>query len=119
MSLLSKAQRAGIVEKLRTNKKYALSVTFMGADIRAPSYAYELADVLQEAGWEVSGLPAAVDYSPALSVMVGVDDPRSPNPCAQLLVDVLTAVGIKTRLVQASNTAPSHCCLIVGGSMEP
>lgn len=119
MSLLSKDQRAGIVEKLRGNKKYALSVTFLGEDVRAPSYVFELADVLREAGWQVSGLPSAVYYSPTLSVLVGVDDYRGPNPCARLLVDVLTSVGVETRLVGATSAAPSHCCLIVGGLMEP
>ena len=115
MSHLSKRQRTEIVDKLVKNRKYALSVTFVGEAGHASSYAHDVVEALRAGGWEVSG-PLRANYLPPVpGVIVGVDDLGTPNACARLLVDVLTAVGIKTR-VQAMTAGPVHCCLMVAGS---
>jgi hypothetical protein len=98
MPSLSKKQRAGITDRLRNNKPHAVLLTFAGKDADASNFAHDLAQVLRKGGWEVSRpFPAA--YLPMAEVLVGVDDFRSPHPSARLLVDVLTAVGIGTRVV--------------------
>jgi len=53
---LSNEQRAGIVDRLRNNKKYALSFALLDEDVDASNYARDLAEVLREGGWVVSGL---------------------------------------------------------------
>jgi len=118
MPRLSKRQHTEIVDKLIKNRKYALSVTFVGEAGYASSYVSDLAEALREGGWEVSG-PSHADYLLSMpGVMVGVDELSTPNACARLLVDVLTAVGIKTRVVRATTAEPAHCCLIIAGSGE-
>jgi hypothetical protein len=112
MPFLSGEQRAGIVDRLRKNKKYALPVMFVGEEVQGETDVHELAEVLREGGWQVSG-PAPPASQSMPSVFVGVDDLRRPNPCARLLVDVLIAVGIRTKLVQMTQAGPAHCCLVI------
>lgn len=112
MPFLSEDQREGIVNRLRKNKKYALPVTFPGEDVSIASFALDLASALREGGWEVSG-PSPADCGVLPEVLIAVDDFSSPHPSARLLLDVLTAVGIGVRLVPASDTGPSRCCLRV------
>jgi hypothetical protein len=112
---LSKGQRAAIVDRLRRNKKYSLLVTSVGAEVDTLNYARDLADALREAGWEVC-VPSPAGYLPTESVFVGVNDVSSPHPSAGLLVDVLTSVGIRARLVPVTDAGPSGCCLIVAGT---
>ena len=112
MPFLSEDQREGIVDRLRKNKKYALPVTFLGEDVSAASFALELAGAMREGGWEVSGLSPA-DCGALPEVLIAVDEFSSPHPSARLLLDVLTAVGFRTRLVRAADTGPSRCCLKV------
>jgi len=116
MPHLSKHQRTEMVNKLIKNRKYALSVTFAGEAGHIPSYAHELAEALREGGWEVAGPSRADCLPPKPGVIVWIDGFSTPNPCARLLVDVLTAVGIKTKLVQATPVGAAHCCLVVAGS---
>ena len=96
---------------LRTNRPHGVLLTFAGEDADASNFAHDLAQALREGGWDVSGpFPAA--YVPMAGVLIGVDDFSSAHPSAWLLVDVLTAVGIKTRVVQASVTGVDRCCLM-------
>jgi hypothetical protein len=103
-----------IADRLRKNRPHAVLLTFAGEDADASNFAHDLAQVLRQGGWEVSG-PSPAAYVPMTGVLVGVDDFSSPHPSARLLVDVLTAAGIRTRVVQAAVTGPDRCCLIVGG----
>lgn len=112
---LSYEQGAGIVSRLKHNKQYALLVTCDGEDSDAVSYAADLAQALREGGWEVSGPTVSPVCVPAREVFVGLDDLTSPHPSARLLLDVLTAVGIRVRVVKAKSIGPGGCCLIVGG----
>jgi hypothetical protein len=114
---LSKEQKAGIVDRLRTNRPHDVLITFAGEDADASGLAHDLAQVLREGGWEVSG-PSPAGYVPMAGVLIGVDDVSRPHPSARLLVDVLTAVGITTRVVQAAMTGLDRCCLIVGGEAK-
>src|SRR5712692_3609997 len=52
---LSYEQGAGIVSRLKKNRKYSLFVTCEGEDSDALSYANDLTQALREGGWEVSG----------------------------------------------------------------
>jgi hypothetical protein len=117
MPSLSKEQRIGIVDRLRTNRPHGVVLTFAGEDADASNFAQDLAQVLREGGWEVSG-PSPAAYAPMAGVLVGVDDFSSPHPSARLLVDVLTAVGITTKVVQASVTGPDRCCLMIGSTAK-
>jgi hypothetical protein len=117
MPFLSREQRAGIIDRLKKNKKYALPVTFVGENVQGFAYVRELAEVLRAGGWQVSDSPSAASMLMP-DVFVGVDDLGSPNACARLLVDVLTAVGVRTKLVQATHAGPAHCCLVIEESGE-
>ena len=86
-----------------------------GEDSDALSYAQKLTQALREGGWEVSGPCVSPGCVLTPEVFVGIDDLASPHPSARLLVDVLTAVGIKVKAVKATNVGPGGCCLIVGG----
>jgi hypothetical protein len=111
---LSKEQRVGIVDRLRKNRPHDVVLTFTAGDADASNFAHDLTQALHEGGWGVSG-PSPGGYVPMAGVLVGVDDFTSPHPSARLLVDVLTAVGIRTRVVQAAVTGPDRCCLLIGG----
>jgi hypothetical protein len=111
MPFLSTEQRAGIVDRLRKNKKYAMPVTFVGEDAQG-YYAHELAELLREGGWQVAEPATPASFSMP-GVFVGVDDLKRPDACARLPVDVLTAVGVRIKLVQVTHAGPAHCCLII------
>jgi hypothetical protein len=111
---LSYEQGDGIVSRLKHNKQYALLVTCDSADSNAVSYAAELTQAVREGGWEVSGPCAPAGCAAVPEVFLGIDDPASPHPSARLLLDVLTAVGIRVELTKAKNVGPGGCCLIVG-----
>ncbi len=112
---LSNEQRTSIVDRLRRNRKYSLQVTSIGKEVDAFNFACDLADALREAGWEVR-VPSTAGHFPTESVFVGVNNLSSPHPSAGLLVDVLTSVGIRAKLVPVSDAGPSGCCLIVVGT---
>lgn len=111
---LSYEQGAGIVSRLKHNRKYALLVTCESEDADALSYANDLSQALREGGWEVSGPFVSPVCVPKRAVFVGVDDLTSPHPSARLLLDVLVAVGIKVKVMKATNVGPGGCCLMVG-----
>jgi hypothetical protein len=117
MISLSKVQRAGILKRLRQNKKYWAVIFYSGTRIEDVADAQAFASVLVEAGWEVSG-PEASERVFADGLRIGVRDPRDPCPCARLLLDTLIAVGIDARTTPAgdflSSTLPISCCLLVG-----
>jgi hypothetical protein len=109
---LSNEQRVGIVNRLRNNKKYALSISFPDTDIDASNYARELAEVFGAGGCEVSGpLPAA--RSPAVGILVKVYDSSKTHPGARLLMDVLAAAGINVSGTQATDKVREYSCLVV------
>lgn len=110
---LSNEQRAGIVDRLRNNKKYALLVAFLDEDVDASNYARDLAEVLGEAGWVVSG-PFPVACGSAVGILVEVNDFSRSHPGVRLLVDVLAAAGINARVTQATSTGPNHYHLMIG-----
>lgn len=111
---LSYEQGAGIVSRLKKNRKYALLVTCESEDSDAVSYADALTQAIWEGGWEVSGPCASPGCVAAPEVVVGIDDFASPHPSARLLVDVLIAVGISVKM-ETTNGGPSGCRLIVRG----
>ena len=79
---LSNEHRAGIVDHLRNNKKYALSIAFTDGDVNAAKYARDLAAAFAKGGWVVSGaFPVACGSSVGLHVEVndlGGSQPRCP-----------------------------------------
>ena len=104
MCALSKAQRAGILERLKHNHKYAVVVSCAKAFPQRA--ALEFASVLQEAGWTVSG-PLVNEKICMEGVQIGVPDLRSPCPSAHLLLDVLVSVGMDVTFVRAAEALPS------------
>jgi len=118
MRILTKAQRAGIVERLKHNHKYAVVVSCGKAFPQKD--ALEFASVLREAGWTVSGL--YVNESSAEGLQIGVRDLRSPCPSAHLLLDVLVSVGLNARLVTTPVPLPSAffegCSLLLGAQVQ-
>jgi len=112
---LTKAQRTGILERLRHNHKYSAVVSYRGRS--SEKEAMEFASVLEEAGWTVSG-PHVNDNICAEGLEIGVRDPASPCSSAHLLLDVLVAAGLNTRLVKTATPIPSafssSCCLQFG-----
>jgi hypothetical protein len=116
MNSLRKAQRAGILKRLRQNKKYWAVIFYSGNRIEDVAYAQDFASVLEEAGWEVSG-PEASERIFADGLRIGLRDPRDPCPSARLLLDTLIAVGIGAKTAPAgdflSTSLPINCCLLV------
>lgn len=116
MGALKKLQRAGILKRLRNNRKFPVLVLYAGTHT-TEEYAQELASVLQEAGWKVSG-PERSERICVESVQIGVRDLGTPCPSARLLLDTLIAAGISTRLAPAAdlfpNAFPTGCCLLIG-----
>jgi hypothetical protein len=110
---LSNEQRAGIVDRLRNNKKYGLSVALLDEDVDASNYARDLAEVLREGGWVVSG-PFSSACGSAAGILMEVTDFNEFHPGARLLVDVLAAAGINVKVTQATNTGPNHYYLTIG-----
>ena len=104
MRVISKAQRAGILERLKHNKKYLAVVLCTGK--RVEKEALEFVSVLQEAGWTVSG-PDTDATVAAEGLQIGVRDLYSPCPSARLLLDVLVSVGLNASLVKAAWFLPS------------
>jgi len=80
------------------------------------AYAQEVASVLKEAGWRVSG-PEACERIFAEGLHIGVRDPRDPCPSARLLLDTFVAVGIGARTAPAgdflSSSSPISCCVLL------
>lgn len=117
MRVLTKAQRAGILERLKHNNKYEVLVSY--AESFSEKKALEFTSVLQEAGWIVSGPFANENVCPE-GIRIGVREPHSPCPSARLLVDTLVAVGINAIVVKAEGSlCPStfsSCCLQVASS---
>jgi len=115
MGTLSKAQRIGILERLKHNQKYSAVVAYQGK--HTEKEALEFVSVLKEAGWVVSG-PHANENICADGVEIGVREPAWPCPSAHLLLDVLVSVGLDARLVKTAEPLPSafssSCCLQVG-----
>jgi hypothetical protein len=92
---LSNEQRAGIVDRLRNNKKYALSFALLDEDVDASNHVRDLAEVLREGGWVVSGPFSSAWGSPAEILMEVTDFSEFQVPDSW--VDVLAAVGIKAK----------------------
>jgi len=119
MNSLKEAERAGIVKRLKQNKKYWVIIFYSGDRIEDVAYAQDFASVLKEAGWRVSGPEASARLFPE-GLRVGVQDPRDPCPSASLLVDILTAVGIDAKAAPAADFlspgSPINCCLLLGQS---
>ena len=117
MNSLREAQRAGILKRLRQNKKYWTIIVYSGNRIQDVAYAEDFASVLEEAGWTVSG-PEASERILAEGLRIGVRDPRGPCPCARLLLDTLIAVGIDATTATAgdflSSALPVSYCLLLG-----
>ena len=115
MRALTKAQRIGILERLKHNHKYSAVVSYQGK--HTEQEALEFASVLEEAGWIVSG-PHVNEHICAEGVEIGVRDPASPCPSAHLLLDVLVSAGLNARLVKTAEPLPtafsSSCCLQLG-----
>ena len=115
MCALTKAQRTGILERLRHNQKYSAVVSYQGKHSEKEGLAF--ASLLEEAGWIVSG-PHVNENICAKGVEIGVRDPASPCPSAHLLLDVLVSVGLNARLVKTAEPLPSasssSCCLQLG-----
>ncbi len=109
----SSEQRAGIVDGLRNNKKYAVLITIPDDDVDASNYARDLADVLGGGGWIVSG-PFAVARGPAVGILIRVHDLSRSHPGARLLIDVLAAVGINVRPRQDLGERSAYSYLMVG-----
>jgi hypothetical protein len=116
MRALTKAQRAGILERLKHNEKYWAVIAYQGKD--SEKEALEFGSVLEEAGWIVSG-PHPNENICAGGLEIGVRYPGSPCPSAHLLLDVFISVGLNARLVKTSEPLPSahsgSCCLQRGG----
>jgi hypothetical protein len=110
---LSNEQRAGIVDRLRNNKKYGLSVALLDEDVDASNYARDLAAVLREGGWVVSG-PFSSARGSAAGILMEVNESSGFHPGARLLVDVLAAAGIDAKVTQATNTRSNHYYLTIG-----
>jgi hypothetical protein len=113
---VTKAQRAGILERLQHNRKYLVVISYAGKSIEQD--AAEFAGLLQQAGWTVFG-PYANENICTPGLQIGVRDIHSPCPSAHLLVDVLVSVGMDARLVKAPETPPSAffidgCSLLLG-----
>lgn len=81
---LTKAQRAGILGRLRHNHKYAVVVSYAGTF--PEKEALKFASVLRVAGWTVLG-PFVDENTCAEGLRIGVRDPHSPCPSAHLLVE--------------------------------
>jgi hypothetical protein len=117
MSSLKSVQRAGILKRLRQNKKSWAIIFYSGNRIEDVAYAQDFASVLQEAGWRVSG-PEASERIFVQGLHIGVRDLRDPCPSARLLLDTLTAVGIGARTAPGEDFLPSgsriNCCLLLG-----
>jgi hypothetical protein len=115
MPALTKAQRAGIVERLKYNRKYSAVILYAGNSVELE--AAEFASVLQEAGWSISGV-SVNERVPAEGLRIGVHDLASPCPSARLLLDVLVSVGLDDGLVRTAeapySTLSSDCCVLVG-----
>jgi hypothetical protein len=92
MSSLQMVQRAGILNRLRQNKKHWAIIFYSGNRIKDVAYALDFASVLQDASWTVSGPGGSEKIFPE-GLRIGVRDPRAPCPCARLLLDTLIAVG--------------------------
>jgi len=79
---LSYEQGAGIVSRLKKNRKYSLFVTCEGEDSDALSYANDLTQALREGGWEVSGPCASSGRVPVpgswLALMISPALTRAP-----------------------------------------
>lgn len=117
MNSLQEAQRAGILTRLKQNKKYWAIVFYSADRLEDVASAQDFASALKEAGWRVTGPEASVGIF-AEGLHIGVKDPREPCPSASLLVDTLTAVGIDARATPAgdflSPGSPINCCLLLG-----
>ena len=109
---LSNEQRAGIVDRLRNNKKYALSFALLDEDVDASNYARDLAEVLREGGWVVLGPFSSACGS--AGILMEVNDFSRFHPGTRLLVDVLAAAGINAKVTQATDTRSNHHYLIIG-----
>jgi hypothetical protein len=116
MNSLRNVQCAGILKRLRHNKKYWAVIFYSRNRIEDMAYAQNLASVLEEAGWEVSG-PEPSERIFADGLRIGLRDPRNPCPSARLLLDTLTAVGIAARTEPVgdfpSTSFPINSCLSV------
>jgi hypothetical protein len=110
---LSNERRVGIVDRLRNNKTYALSIAFMDGDVDAANYARDLATALAQGGWVVSG-PFPVACGSAAGVHVEINDVGASHPGARLLMDVLIAVGIDAGVTQGTSIGPNHYRLVIG-----
>jgi hypothetical protein len=111
-SSLSSEQCAGIVDRLRNNKKHAVLITIPDDDVDASNYARDLAEVLGGGGWIVSG-PFAVARGHAVGILIKVHDVSRSHPDARLLMDVLAAVGINARLTQDFCESSDYSYLMV------
>ncbi|HYA25755.1 MAG TPA: hypothetical protein VEF05_16445 [Terriglobales bacterium] len=116
MLALTEALRAGILERLKYNHKYAVVVWYAGSFAEKEALAF--ASLLQEAGWTVSG-PFASENISGEGLQIGVPYLHYPCPSAHLLVDTLVSVGISVKLVKAEtlpSTSFGGCSLLLGQS---
>ena len=116
MGSLSKLQRKGILKVLRNNRKCTVLVLYAARCTKELAYAEDFASVLREAGWAVSD-PEPSEHIRPEAMQIEVQDLSAHGVGAHLLLDTLTAVGVRATLWLAKDFFPdsrskSYCLLI-------
>lgn len=115
---LTKAQRVGLLERLKRNHKYGVVVSF--AATFPEKQALEFSSVFQEAGWGVTG-PFVSEKCSGRGLQICVPDLHCPCASGHLLIDVFVSVGLDATLVQDPEVAhptQSADCRLLLNSLE-
>jgi hypothetical protein len=92
-------------------------ITYLPQNIDSHKLAHDFLDLLTEAGWKVELEDPPTPYTLEWDdVQIGVSDLSNPTDGAQVLLDALIAVGVKTpgNLVRCGVALPTRYCLMVG-----
>jgi len=116
MGSLSKLQRKRILKYLQNNRRCTVLVLYAARGTKELAYAEDFASVLREAGWAVSG-PEPSEHIHPEGMQIGVQDSSAHGVGAHLLLDTLTAVGVRATLGLAKDFFPdsrskTYCLLI-------
>lgn len=117
MRHLTHQQATGLLGKLKGQSSSPVVITYLAVNIVSHKLAHDFLDVLMEAGWKVDLEDPPTSYTLEWdNVQVGVCDVSHPSSGAQLLLEALIAVGIRTpgRLVRGLVARPERYCLMAG-----
>jgi hypothetical protein len=115
---LDAAARASLLDTLRQARPEGpLAIRFVSASTREPAeFAQALADVIEEAGWTLSGGDSSGPTigAPPVGLLIYVADGAAPPPRARALEDALNRASLAARIESRTSVGAGDVELMVG-----